>query len=325
MVSSVAHFNFAERVAQPLVKRPIRVLQVNVGRRCNLACTHCHVEAGPHRSEEMSPAVTAQVIAAMQRFPQIETVDLTGGAPELHAAFRPLVVAAREAGKAVIVRSNLTVYFVPGCEDLPEFCAQWGVRIVASLPCYLEDGVDRQRGHGTYEASIRALQRLNALGYGDTLSLDLVYNPPLGPCPPLPPPQGSLEQAYKSFLGETFGIRFHRLLALANLPVGRTRLYLERQGTERRYLKYLAERFNPATLPGLMCGDHLSVDYRGHLYDCDFHQMEDLPLRSPTGQALTLADCLAANSLDLAPTVQTAAHCFGCTAGCGSSCGGALA
>ncbi|MFQ3679298.1 MAG: radical SAM protein, partial [Pseudanabaenaceae cyanobacterium] len=172
MVSTVAYPSFAEKVGQPLAKRSIRVLQVNVGRRCNQACTHCHVEAGPHRTETMSPGVTAQVVAAIRQFPQIATVDLTGGAPELHEAFRPLVRAAREAGKETIVRSNLTVYFVPGCEDIPEFCAQWGVRIVASLPCYLEDGVERQRGRGTYEASIRALQHLNALGYGDTLPLD---------------------------------------------------------------------------------------------------------------------------------------------------------
>jgi len=320
--------HFGDRLSSPLTKRQIRVLQINLGKRCNLACTHCHVEAGPHRREELTPTVQDALLQVIRRFSQLETIDLTGGAPEMNAGFKPLVEAGRAVQKEVIVRSNLTIYFEPGYEDLPEYCARHQVRIVASLPCYLADNVDKMRGNGVFEASIRALQRLNQLGYGidPNLMLDLVYNPPL-PTDldfTLPPDQGQLQQNYKVYLGNTFGIRFNQLLAIANLPIGRTQHYLERRQLHHPYLHFLAENFNSGTVEHLMCREELSVDYQGYVYDCDFNQMVNRPARTPTGEVLTVAKLLAANSLDCIQDVQTAPYCYGCTAGSGSSCGGSL-
>ncbi|WP_338441961.1 arsenosugar biosynthesis radical SAM (seleno)protein ArsS [Synechococcus elongatus IITB4] len=320
---------FQDRLRSPLTKSSICTLQINLGKRCNLACSHCHVEAGPKRTEELSEEVCQQLIQIIQRFPEIQVVDLTGGAPEMLYGFRPLVEAARQANKAVIVRSNLTIYFEPGFEDLPEYCAKQQVRIVASLPCYLSDNVDKMRGHGVYDASIRALQKLTQLGYGShpQLILDLVYNPPLPTQESqfrLTPNQEGLEQDYKAFLKEQFGIQFNHLLTITNLPIGRTREFLKRQDLYEPYLQFLSNHFNPDTVDGLMCRQQLSVDYQGQIYDCDFNQMAELPALTPEGQPLTITDLLASDRLDHITAIQTRDYCYGCTAGSGSSCGGAL-
>ncbi len=319
---------FPEKIGSPLTKRQISVLQINLGKRCNLACTHCHVEAGPKRTEELSPEVCAQLIQLIQRFPQIKTVDITGGAPEMLYGFKPLAEAARAAGKLVTVRSNLTIYFEPGFEDIPQYCQQHQLRIIASLPCYLPDNVDKMRGAGVYDSSIRAIQWLNQLGYGreENLILDLVYNPQIPSTEKfsLPPDQGKLERDYKMFLQEHFGILFNQLLTITNLPVGRTKFHLEHKKLLKPYLHFLEVNFNPSTVAHLMCRDELSIDYLGNVYDCDFNQMENLPARTPQGETVTVAELLAAGSLDLIQQVKTAPYCYGCAAGCGSSCGGAL-
>lgn len=318
---------FVNKVGFPLTKKPIEVLQINLGKRCNLACTHCHVEAGPHRREELSPELCYQLIEIIRRFEQIKTVDLTGGAPEMLYGFKPLVEAARGEGKEVIVRSNLTIYFEPGYEDMPEYCRHHGVRIVASLPCYLADNVDKMRGRGVYDASIRALQRLNALGYASNpdLILDLVYNPQLsaGEKFSLPPAQAKLEKDYKEFLLAQFGIKFNNLLTITNLPIGRTKLHLKRQNLYEPYLQFLEANYNGDTVEPLMCRSQLSIDYLGNVYDCDFNQMEGLRSYAAEGM-VTVGMLLAKGSLDVIEEVRTAAYCYGCTAGCGSSCGGAL-
>ncbi|MEB3210632.1 MAG: arsenosugar biosynthesis radical SAM (seleno)protein ArsS [Leptolyngbyaceae bacterium] len=319
---------FHQQLESPLSKTAITVLQINLGRRCNLACTHCHVEAGPKRTEELSPEVCGQLIQLIQRFPQIETVDLTGGAPEMNYGFRPIVEAARAAGKDVIVRSNLTIFFEPGFEDLPDYFAKHHLHVVASLPCYLEDNVDKQRGAGVYAGSIAAIQQLNALGYGktDDLVLDLVYNPqvPRNENFSLTPDQKGLEDSYRHYLEEHFDIAFNHLFTITNLPIGRVKHYLESKELHEPYLEFLESHFNPVTVPQLMCRNELSIDYLGNVYDCDFNQMENLPARTPSGETITVAKLLEAGSLDLIQTVTTAPYCYGCTAGSGSSCGGAL-
>lgn len=319
---------FDQRLAQPLDKLPITVLQINLGRKCNLACTHCHVEAGPKRIEELSPQVTEQLIELLHRFPQITTIDLTGGAPEMNYGFRPLAETARDLGKKVIVRSNLTIFFAPGFEDLPDYFANHRLHVVASLPCYLEDNVDKQRGSGVYNDSIRGLQRLNQLGYGHdpALQLDLVYNPPVPRSAEfsLTPNQVGLQKDYEAYLRSHFDIAFNQLYTITNLPIGRVKQYLEGKDLYWPYLQFLADHHNPATVPNLMCRHQLSVDYEGNLYDCDFNQMEAVPSLSARRKPLTVADLLRANSLDLIDEVQTRSYCYGCTAGSGSSCGGAL-
>jgi radical SAM/Cys-rich protein len=319
---------FKQRLDTPLTKQPIKILQVNLGKRCNLACTHCHVEASPHRTEEMSDVVVDRVIELIQRFPQLEVVDLTGGAPELLNGFKPILAATVAAGKQAIVRSNLTIYFVPGYEDIPEYCAQNQVRIVASLPCYLADNVDRMRGKGVFDASILALQWLNRLGYGRDphLQLDLVYNPPIPTSRNfrLTPDQAILERDYKEFFTEHFDIYFNHLFTITNLPIGRTKFQLEHHQLDRSYLEFLSSHYNPNTVPQLMCRDQLSIDYLGNIYDCDFNQMANLPALATTGEILTIDRLLATDSLDLIDEIQTESYCYGCTAGCGSSCGGSL-
>jgi radical SAM/Cys-rich protein len=252
---------------------------------------------------------------------------LTGGAPELNYGFRPLVEAARAAGKTVLVRSNLTILFEPGFEDLPDYFAQHQVRIVASLPCYLEKNVDQQRGAGVYQEAIRAIQILNQRGYGrdPNLGLDLVYNPslPQGDRFSLPPEQAGLEADYKTYLREHFGIDFNHLLTITNIPIGRTQQHLQRRGIEADYLHFLAAHYNPATVEHLMCRNELSIDYHGNVYDCDFNQMAGVPAQRPDGQPLTVATLLE-QGLDRIETIQTADYCYACTAGCGSSCGGSL-
>ena len=319
---------FRNKLNLPLTKNPITVLQLNLGKRCNLACSHCHVEASPKRTEELSPEICQQLIQLIAKFPQIKVVDLTGGAPEMLYGFKPIVEAARSHGKQVIVRSNLTIYFEAGFGDIPEYCAQNQVRIVASLPCYLSDNVDQMRGNGVYDASIRGLQWLNRLGYGQdpNLILDLVYNPqiPTSENFSLTPNQANLKQDYKMFLQEHFGISFNELFAITNLPIGRTKFSLERQKLYRPYLQFLESHFNSTTIEHLMCRDELSIDYLGNVYDCDFNQMENLPSKTDAGETLNVAQLLAAGTLDLITEIRTAHYCYGCTAGSGSSCGGTL-
>jgi radical SAM/Cys-rich protein len=319
---------FLHKLKTPLTKNKITVLQINLGKRCNLACTHCHVEAGPKRTEELSPEICEQLIELIQKFPQIQIVDLTGGAPEMNYGFKPLVEAATASGKQLIVRSNLTIYFEHGFGDLPEYFAKHKIRVVASLPCYLEDNVDKVRGAGVYNDSIKALRWLNHLGYGKELDLilDLVYNPTLPSSEKfsLTPDQAKLEQDYKNFLQEHFDIVFNNLFTITNLPIGRTQLHLERKKLYAPYLEFLESHFNESTVEHLMCRDELSIDYLGNVYDCDFNQMMNLPAKTSNGEKLTVAKLLETESLDLIDEIQTAAYCYGCTAGCGSSCGGAL-
>jgi len=303
-----------------LVRGSVDTLQVNVGRRCDLACHHCHVEAGPKRTERMSRATAERVLAVLERNPQVATLDLTGGAPELHEVFRPLVTGARALGRRVIDRCNLTVLFEPGQEDTAEFLADQRVDVIASLPCYTAENVDRQRGRKVFDRSIEGLRRLNELGYGgedSELSLDLVYNPQGAT---LPPDQSELEARYREELREHFGIAFHRLLTLTNMPIKRFARQLEREGRDAEYLSLLANHFNPETVPALMCRTLVSVGWDGSLFDCDFNQMLELPL---AGAAKTLDDLEDLSLLDAAP-IATGRHCHGCTAGAGSSCGGAL-
>ena len=246
----------------------------------------------------------------------------------MNYGFRPLVEKAHALGQEVIVRSNLTIFFEPGFEDLPEYFAQHQVRVVASLPCYLPDNVDSMRGQGVYNDSIRAIQQLNAWGYGrdPQLILDLVYNPPVPQDEnfKLTPSQVGLAADYKHYLGAHFDIAFNHLLTITNLPIGRTRLQLERRGLLRPYTEFLAANHNPANVAGLMCRNELSIDYLGQVYDCDFNQMAEVPAQTPDGQPVTLQTLLAAKSLDVINLVQTRPYCYGCTAGSGSSCGGAL-
>jgi radical SAM/Cys-rich protein len=319
---------FKQKLSYPLTKKGVTILQINLGKRCNLACTHCHVEASPKRTEELSPEICEQLIQVIHRFPEIKIVDLTGGAPEINYGFKPLLEAAIATDKQVIVRSNLTIYFADGFGDLPEYFAKHKIRIVASLPCYLADNVDKMRGTGVFDDSIKAVQWLNALGYGKSpdLILDLVFNPQLPTTEKfsLAPEQISLEQDYKMFLEKHFGIVFNHLFTITNLPVGRTKMHLERKQLYSSYLQFLESHFNASTIDHLMCRNELSVDYLGNVYDCDFNQMMNLPAKTDNGEILKITKLLELGSLDLITEIQTAAYCYGCTAGCGSSCGGAL-
>jgi len=304
-----------------LARRLPTTLQVNVGKRCNQACHHCHVEAGPKRTERMPAEVADRVLVVLARNPQIAVVDVTGGAPELNPHFRRIVAEARRLGRRVIDRCNLTVLLEPGQEDLAAFLAAHQIDVVASLPCYGRENVDRQRGAGVFERSIAALRRLNGLGYGrpgSALRLDLVYNP-VGAF--LPPPQATLEADYRAHLRDDFGVEFHRLLTITNMPIKRFAEQLDRLGQTAAYQGLLVNHFNPDTLPDLMCRTLVSVGWDGRLYDCDFNQMLELPLAAP---ARTIFDLDDLATLAGAP-IATASHCFGCTAGAGSSCGGALA
>jgi radical SAM/Cys-rich protein len=311
----------AGRGLAPLRRAVATTLQVNVGRRCDLACHHCHVEAGPKRTEAMAPETAERVLELLARSPGVGTLDLTGGAPELHAVFRPLVRGARALGRRVIDRCNLTVLELPGQEDTADFLAEHAVRIVASLPCYGAENVDRQRGRGVFARSIAVLRRLCALGYGrpgSGLELDLAYNPQ---GPSLPPPQAELEARYRTELRERFGVEFGRLLVLTNMPIKRFAHALEREGRAAEYMGLLVNHFNPATVPGLMCRNTVSVGFDGALHDCDFDQMLGLPLG---GRARSVHDVGSLDEL-AGEEIATGTHCFGCTAGAGSSCGGALA
>ncbi len=304
-----------------LNRRAVDVLQVNMGRYCNLACIHCHVESGPTRKEMMSRDSVEAVLSFLSRT-EIPTLDVTGGAPELHPDFDYLVAAARRLGRHVMDRCNLTVVFEPGKENLPEFFKDHGIELVCSLPCYSEENVDKQRGKGTFDASIRALQLLNQIGYGQPesgLILNLVYNPVE---PHLPPPQEKLEQDYRRILREQFGIVFNHLFCLSNMPITRYATHLKLRGEYERYVELLETNFNAATLGQVMCRNLISVGWDGMIYDCDFNQMLDLPMTDDDGKALNILSL----SIDqvLNRSIRVGNHCYACTAGAGSSCGGAL-
>lgn len=295
----------------------LETLQLNLGRKCNQSCRHCHVEAAPWRTESMSQTV-AHRVGAWIREHRPAVVDITGGAPELCEHFRFLVQTARETGCHVIDRCNLTIIQEPGFEDLPAYLAAQEVEIVASLPCYSAENVDRQRGRGVFQKSLLALRKLNAVGYGRRLPLSLVYNP-LGP--KLPGPQAALEAEYKEILRRDHGIEFTRLLTLTNQPIGRFGEQLRHNGTWPTYRRLLEENFNPATVPELMCRSILSVGWQGAVYDCDFNQMLRWQFQEDR-RPLFLWDVTPA-MLEGRP-IRTGDHCLACTAGCGSSCTGAL-
>ena len=312
----LAHTSFP-----PLRRNRLTTLQVNLGYLCNQSCLHCHVNAGPRRTEQMSARTAGQVVDFIEAS-GVEVLDLTGGAPELNPNFRFMVDAAVDRGVRVIDRCNLTILFEPGQEDLAEFLASRRVGVVASLPCYLDENVDRQRGKGVFDASIEGLRKLNALGYGgeDTdLSLDLVFNPQ-GPV--LPPAQAELERTYKTELGRQFGVRFNRLLTLANMPIGRFGSTLISKGLFVEYLDVLREAHVESNVEHVMCRHTVSVDWQGYAYDCDFNQMLGLPMRLNGSPRVHVTDLVSAD-IDGRP-IAIRDHCFGCTAGQGSSCGGAL-
>ncbi len=296
-------------------------IQVNVGKLCNQTCTHCHVDAGPTRTEIMTRETADVVLDVVRRYPELRTVDITGGAPEMNPHFEYLVAQCRAMGRHVIDRCNLTVFFVRDKQHLPRFLADHQVEVIASLPCYLEENVDQQRGKGVYSRSIEALQQLNALGYGKEgigLALNLVYNP-LGSN--LPPPQAELETDYRDELARRFGISFNRLYTITNMPINRFLDDLYRLGQYEAYMEKLITGFNPASVDGLMCRNLISVNWDGRLSDCDFNQMLDLPVEDAVPQTIHEFD------LDLLARrrIVTGLHCYGCTAGAGSSCGGTLA
>jgi len=305
------------------VLRALRVdtLQVNVGKLCNQTCAHCHVDAGPARTEIMTRETVEAVLDAVRRYPELRAVDITGGAPEMNPHFEYLVEQCRAMGRRVMDRCNLTVFFVRDKQHLPQFLAGHQVEVIASLPCYLEENVDQQRGKGVYGRSIEALRQLNALGYGQDgtgLVLNLVYNP-LGP--KLPPPQAGLEAEYKDELAKRFGIRFNRLYTITNMPISRFLDDLHRAGRYEAYMEQLITSFNPASVDGLMCRNLISVNWDGRLSDCDFNQMLDLPVEGAAPQTIHAFDL----ALLARRRVVTGMHCYGCTAGAGSSCGGAIA
>jgi radical SAM/Cys-rich protein len=306
-----------------LVREETKTLQINVGKFCNQACHHCHVEAGPKRREIMLPEVARRVIKILAASPSIVTVDITGGAPELNPNFEWIVRESRALGRHIIDRCNLTVLFEPGKERLADFLAENGVEIIASLPCYTASNVDQQRGRGVFEKSIRALQLLNRLGYGTAdspLHLNLVYNP-LGAS--LPPPQEKLEADYKKQLFEHFVIQFHRLYTLTNMPIKRFAAYLAQSQMLGPYMSLLVNHFNPSTVSQLMCRSLVSVGWDGKLYDCDFNQMLEIEMDGKHAEPLTIWDLDSLSGL-AGSRISTGSHCFGCTAGPGSSCGGSL-
>lgn len=317
-----AAVGFDEKLARhnlELRAATVDVLQINVGKLCNQACKHCHVDASPKRTEIMSPETAEQILMAIRRF-KIPTLDITGGAPELNASFRRLVSESRQAGTHVIVRHNLTVMFEPGQADLPEFFRDNQVEVVSSLPYFLQQQTDAQRGQGVFDKSIEALRRLNQVGYGieDSLILNLVYNP-TGAF--LPAAQVALEADFKREMRTRYNVSFNNLFTITNMPIKRFLGYLRRSGNEERYMQKLLDAFNPATVENLMCRNLISVDWTGKLYDCDFNQMLDLRVEENVPQTIAEFNPEKLNDRRIA----TGAHCFGCTAGSGSSCGGAVA
>ncbi|PIU01035.1 MAG: radical SAM protein [Bdellovibrionales bacterium CG10_big_fil_rev_8_21_14_0_10_45_34] len=309
-----------EKHGLTLKRSSVQILQVNIGRRCNQACHHCHVESSPLRTENMDEKTVDRVIELLAASKTIETVDITGGAPELNPYFRKLVIAARNLNKKVIDRCNLTILFEKDQQDTAQFLKENHVHIVASLPCYSKENVERQRGAGVFNKSIEALRILNNLGYGkldSNLNLDLVYNP-TGPS--LPPSQQKLEIDYKKELRELFGIEFNHLFTITNMPIKRFLVDLEKSKRLEQYMDLLANSFNSKALTGVMCKNLISVSWNGELFDCDFNQMLELPLGSGrTG----IWDIHSFDNFEN-NRITVADHCYACTAGAGSSCGGAL-
>jgi radical SAM/Cys-rich protein len=297
----------------------IETLQINLGKLCNQACNHCHVEAGPNRTENMEKKTVERILELLDLEPQIHTIDLTGGAPELNPHFRYMVQAIKGMGKEVIDRCNLTVLFEPGHEDTANFLRDQKVQIVASLPCYIEENVDGQRGNGVFQKSIKALKLFNDLGYGKPgtgLSLNLVYNPTGAD---LPGEQKELERSYKLRLKDDWDIEFNQLFAIANMPIKRFAHFLWREGLMDHYLKLLADNFNSQAAKDVMCTRLISIGWDGQIFDCDFNQMLDIPV----GWKLqNIWDIDRFSQLDQKIALEN--HCYGCTAGSGSSCGGAL-
>jgi radical SAM/Cys-rich protein len=323
LLDEIGQLSFAQTLAQsgksPLLADGIQVLQVNVGKLCNQTCRHCHVDAGPERREVMSQETMALCLDALIRA-DIPILDITGGAPELNPHFRWLVTEARDRGRHVIDRCNLTILLAQGHDDLPEFLASNRVEIVASLPCYLAENTDNQRGDGVFDKSIAALRILNALGYGrpeSGLILTLVHNP-LGPS--LPPPQPALEASYCRELSQRFGIVFNRLFTITNMPISRFLEDLIRAGRLSEYLAKLVSAYNPEAVAGVMCRTTLSVGWDGRLYDCDFNQMLELDLAPGLPRHIRDFDAAALSRR----FIVTAQHCYGCTAGSGSGCQGAI-
>ncbi len=315
---------FAEKIRQngdSFRKRKVDVLQINMGKYCNQACLHCHVEAGPARKEMMTLETVESVLRFLEKS-DINKVDITGGAPELNPHFDTLVERCVQLGRHVMDRCNLTVIFERGKGYLPDFFQKNRVELICSLPCYTEENVDQQRGKGTFDQSIRALQLLNCLGYGVTdsgLELQLVYNP-VGVH--LPPPQDLLEQDYRKILKEEYGIVFNHLYCLTNTPITRFEKFLKLRNEYHQYMELIESAFNPATLDKVMCRNLLSVGWEGSIYDCDFNQMLELPLRNQPGKPLMIWD-LCANGPEN-QSIIVGDHCYACTAGAGSSCGGSL-
>ena len=313
------HRTLADHGLPPLVRAAAQTLQINVGKRCNQTCRHCHVDAGPRRTESMTRDTAARLVWLLKQNPSLQIVDITGGAPELNDNFRDLVRAAKGLQRHVIDRCNLTVLQEPGQEDTASFLADHDVEIVASLPCYSRDNVEKQRGEGVFSRSIEALQELNSLGYGraDTgRLLNLVYNP-VGAS--LPPPQAELEADYREALTAQYGIRFNHLFTITNMPINRFEGYLKRSGEYGPYMQTLHQSFNVGTLEHLMCRSLVSVDWQGNIYDCDFNQMLGMHLAE---RPLKIWDVSPEDLIGR--RIRVADHCFGCTAGAGSSCGGEL-
>jgi radical SAM/Cys-rich protein len=321
---AVMEVRFGERLlsasGSPLSASEVKTLQINVGRKCNQACRHCHVDASPQRTEMMSDEVVDACLRVLAQAPGLETLDITGGAPELHARFREMVERARALGRAVIVRHNLTVQFEPGQEGLPEFFAAQKAEVVCSLPHYTPESTDRQRGDGVFEKSIRGLRALNAVGYGrgGDLVLTLVSNP-VGAF--LPPRQEDLERDTREHLRSTYGVEFDRLFTITNMPIARFAAWLRRADLYDEYMERLRAAFNGSTVPSLMCRHLVSVGYDGRLFDCDFNQMLELELQPGLPRDVRDLDIRAL----AARPIATGDHCYGCTAGAGSSCGGSLA
>ena len=314
---------FVDRLAESnlkLTRKVPQILQLNTGKLCNLTCVHCHVNAGPHRKEMVTRATIDRILGWLEGT-SIDVVDLTGGTPEMVPEFRHLVRRIREMGKHVIDRCNLTILNEPGYEWVPDFYVQHNIEVVASMPCYSPGNVNEQRGEGVFDSSIKALRTLNALGYGlePDLLLNLVYNP-VGAS--LPPEQSQLEADYKRELKKHFGIVFNQLYAITNMPIARFTSYLKRKGAYADYMRLLLEHFNPGSVDGLMCRDTISVDWEGRVYDCDFNQQLRLQ-HTQEGKPLYLWNIDIESWLNV--PIKTGAHCYGCTAGQGSSCGGATA
>jgi len=327
-VPDFAAFLGQQGVSLPLRKEAVTMLQLNVGLLCNQACTHCHVESSPRRTEAMDERLVEHILRVLAASPEVETVDITGGAPEMTPAFWPLVRGARALGKEVIDRCNLTVLFEPGMERLPDFLAEHGCRVVASLPCYSRENVDKQRGNKVFQRSIAGLQRLNGVGYGvegSGLKLDLVYNPG-GAF--LPPPQDVLREAYARELDANFGIVFNELFTITNMPIKRYADHLHKAGELQAYMQLLVDSFNVSTVDHLMCRTLVSVGHDGQMYDCDFNMALDMASRGGGGEASgapqlprpsgTIFDISSLDELR-SDAIRTGTHCFGCTAGSGST------